>query len=82
MFTGIFPKEWSCSIVTLLPKNGDLTNLINWRPISLTNICSKLLEKIIHSKILDYFLRNNMLSRYQYGFVRLKKLCMMLLSIM
>ena len=23
---GIFPSEWSCSIVTLLPKTGDLRN--------------------------------------------------------
>ena len=69
MFTGIFPEDWSRSIVTLLPKGGDLTNPVNWRPISQTNIFSKILEKIVHSKILDYFLRNSILSRYQYGFL-------------
>ena len=69
MFTGIFPSDWSCSIVSLLPKTGDLSNPVNWQPISQTNIFAKTLEKIIHSKLLDYFLRNNILSEYQYGFL-------------
>ena len=69
IFTGIFPTKWARLTVTLLPKSGDLTNPVNWRPISQTNIFSKLLEKIIHSKLLDYFIRNSILSNFQYGFL-------------
>ena len=38
MFYGQFPKEWTTANVTLLPKQGDLTNPGNWRPISNTNV--------------------------------------------
>ena len=61
--------EWSCSIVTLLTKGGDLSDPVDWRPISETNIFSKILEKKFHAKLLDYFLRNNILSDFQYGFL-------------
>lgn len=48
-------KELSLSmksaVVKLLPKKGDLTNIKNWRPISLLNTDYKLLAKIITNKI-------------------------------
>ena len=69
LFLGIFPREWTCSIVTLLPKTGDLTNPGNWRPISQTCIFAKLLERIVHSAFLDYLIRNNIMSEYQFGFL-------------
>ena len=49
MFTGIFPPSWAISTVKLLPKIGDLSNPGNWRPISMTNVFSKILEKFIGS---------------------------------
>ena len=69
LFRGIFPNEWTCSIVTLLPKTGDLSNPGNWRPISQTCIFAKIFERIVHSDLLDYFMTNNILSKYQYGFL-------------
>ena len=69
LFLGIFPREWTCSIVTLLPKTGDLTNPGNWRPISQTCIFAKLLERIVHSAFLDYLIRNNIMSEYQFVFL-------------
>ena len=33
-YSGIFPKEWACSVITMLPKNGDPRNPGNWRPFS------------------------------------------------
>ena len=69
MFSGIFPAEWATSNVKLLPKNGDVSNPGNWRPISLTNIFSKVLEKLIHKQLLKYLLDNEVLSNFQYGFL-------------
>ena len=51
---GIFPVEWSCS---LLPKTGDLRNSGNLRPISQTCIFAKILENIVKARLLDYLLR-------------------------
>ena len=67
--SGIFPSEWACSVVTLLPKTGDQNNPGNWRPISQTCIFAKILENIVKSRLLDYMLQNSILSEYQYGFL-------------
>ncbi|OBZ81399.1 hypothetical protein A0J61_10552 [Choanephora cucurbitarum] len=34
---GIFPQYWLETCVILLPKSGDLSDLINWRPITIIN---------------------------------------------
>ena len=69
LFLGIFPRDWACSTVTLLPKTGDMTNPGNWRPISQTCIFAKLLERIVHREFLEYLTTNRILSQYQYGFL-------------
>ena len=69
MFSGIFPAEWATSNVKLLLKSGDIWNPGNWRPISLTNIFSKFLEKLVHKQLLKYLLDSNILSKSQYGFL-------------
>ena len=69
MFKGEFPTEWSMADVTLLPKTGDLTNPGNWRPISNTNIFSKILEKLVQRQMSNYIFNNEIISSCQYGFV-------------
>ena len=69
MFSGIFPSEWATSNVKLLPKSGDVSNPGNWRPISLTNVFSKVLEILVHKQLLKYLLDNNILSKFQYVFL-------------
>ena len=69
MFIGYFPFKWTLSRVKLLPKTGDLGQPGNWRPISMTNIFSKVLEKLVHSQLLKYLLENDLLSNDQYGFL-------------
>ena len=69
MFSGIFPVEWAVSTVKLLPKSGNLSHPGNWRPISMTNIFSKILEKLVHRQVLKYFIDNNIIYENQYGFL-------------
>ena len=69
MFTGYFPFSWTLSRVKLIPKSGDLSDPNNWRPISMTNIFSKLLEKLVHSQVLKYFLDNQLIDKNQFGFL-------------
>ena len=69
MFSGIFPAQWATSNVKLLPKAGDVSNPGNWRPISLTNVFSKILEKLVHKQMLQYLLDKELISNFQYGFL-------------
>ena len=55
--------------VTSLPKTGDLSNPGNWRPISNTNISSKILEKLVQRQMRNYIFTNEIIPEYQYGFV-------------
>ena len=32
--TGIVPKSWTKGTITVIPKDGDLTDPGNWRPIT------------------------------------------------
>lgn len=49
---GIFPPSWSRNCVSLLPKKGDLSDLKNWRPISLINTDAKVFTRILNSRII------------------------------
>ena len=66
---GIFPKLWATGYVNIIPKSGDLNEPGNWRPITQTNIYAKILEKIVHKRLLDHVLDNNILCKYQFGFL-------------
>ncbi|KAG2235122.1 hypothetical protein INT48_006503 [Thamnidium elegans] len=43
----VSPKSWKDIRVRLLPKKGDLTELKNWRPISLINCDAKIFTRIM-----------------------------------
>ena len=65
---GILPRAWKQAIVTPLFKKGDRTNPSNYRPISLTCICCKTLEHILHTNIMSHFSNYSILSDTQFGF--------------
>ena len=67
--TGVYPSEWSMGYVNLIPKQGLLSNLSNWRPITQTNIFGKSLEKIVHRHLLAYMMNHQIISDRQYGFL-------------
>ena len=46
--TGIFPCRWKLAKVVPLFKSGDVSNVNNYRPVSLLPLPGKLLEKIVH----------------------------------
>ena len=65
---GKVPSDWKGAIVTPLFKKGDKSKAANYRPVSLTSICSKTMEHIIHSHLMKYFDRHHILSDQQHGF--------------
>jgi hypothetical protein len=44
---GAVPKKWRTASVVPIFKKGDKSNAANYRPVSLTAICSKLQEHIL-----------------------------------
>lgn len=68
MQTGSFPSQMKLAKVIPMYKNGDREQFVNYRPISLLPTFSKILEKIIHKRLLGYLTHHNILNTSQYGF--------------
>ena len=66
---GIFPRLWSIGYVNVIPKCGNLNEPSNWRPITQTNLYAKTLERIVHKRLLNHVVENNILCKYQFGFL-------------
>ena len=48
---GYLPTSFGRSHIILIPKKGDLTNISNWRPISLTDCDVKILTKVLAKRL-------------------------------
>jgi len=68
--TGIVPDSWKFSeVIPIYKNNRKPGNAASYRPVSLTSYVSKLLEKIIHVKLLPHLSRFNIISDCQHGFL-------------
>ena len=65
---GILPEVWKVAYVTPIYKKGKKSNPLNYRPISLTSVPCKIMERILRDKIVDHLETNNLLSKHQHGF--------------
>ena len=65
---GVFPKE--CKIARVIPiyKGGDATNMTNYRPISVLPIFSKIFERIMYNRLIEFFECKNTIYEFQFGF--------------
>ena len=72
--TGKVPSEWKEANVTPLFKKGEQYEPANYRPVSLTSVCCKVLEHILTSTIMDHLERHHILCPEQHGFRR-KRSC-------
>ena len=66
--TGKLPDDWVEANVAPVFKKGDRHSPANYRPISLTCVCAKLLEHIICKQIMSHFSENKILTPVQHGF--------------
>ena len=66
--TCIVPSDWRTAHVSPVYKKGQKYNPENYRPISLTCICCKLLEHLIVKHILSHADTHNILYPLQHGF--------------
>lgn len=63
-----FPSSWQQACIALLPKKGDLTDLANWRPISLINTDCKVFTRLLNARIVP--LASKLITVFQAGFMR------------
>ena len=68
--TGIVPEQFKVSIVTPIYKNaGNILDLGNYRPISVISNLSKIFERCLKERVINFVAKNNILSKSQFGFM-------------
>ena len=65
---GTLPDDSKKAIVTQLFKKGDRSSASNYRPISLTSVCSKIMEYILYTQIMHHVAKFDILHDSQHGF--------------
>ena len=66
--SGDVPADWRDANVCAIFKKGDRHDANNYRPVSLTSVCSKLLEHIIHKHMIIHFDQHEILTERNHGF--------------
>ena len=82
MEQGIVPSSWKQAHVNAIFKKGDRKEAKNYRPISLTSVCGKVLESIVRDKIVSHMMTNNLFCDEQHGFVPGRSCVTQLLCVM
>ena len=65
---GKFPQSLKSARIIPIYKKGSKSDVNNYRPISLLNIFSKIIEKLMKYFLIEYIDSSNILSPHQYGF--------------
>ena len=68
--SGVFPDVLKVAKTIPLHKGGSTLEVNNFRPISLLSIFDKIIEKLMHKRLYDFFEENDLLYKKQFGFRR------------
>ena len=72
--TGEIPQEWKLADIVPIFKKGSKDDARNYRPVSLTPIICKILERLVCDQLVKFLNYNNILVDNQHGF-RAKRSC-------
>lgn len=78
--TGTLPKIWLTADVCALFKKGQASKPCNYRPVSLTCVCCRVMESIIKQEMVDYLLKHKLITKHQHGFLSRKSVSTQLLE--
>lgn len=70
--SGTFPESLKTSYVKVVHKKGNKNELGNYRPISLLSNISKIFEKIIYNRLVNFLEKHSLLTDTQNGFRKKK----------
>ena len=65
---GVFPSEIKLAIITPLYKAKDPMFFNNYRPISLLSVFSKIIERLMYSRLLNFINNHKLFNKLQFGF--------------
>ncbi|MCG8431845.1 MAG: reverse transcriptase family protein [Candidatus Omnitrophica bacterium] len=65
----VVPQQWLEANVIPIYKKNEASDPSNYRPISLTVVVSKVMERILRDSLLQYLLENRLLTKDQHGFL-------------
>jgi len=77
---GLLPDTWKLASVIPIFKKGCTAEPCNYRPISLTSVCCKAMERIINDSLQTYLKHNNLITPAQHGFICKRSTCTNLLE--
>jgi len=63
-----FPEILKIALVKPLHKQGNTGEVQNYRPIFLLSVISKIIEKLVYSRLMSFVTKNNILNDVQHGF--------------
>ena len=69
---GCFPSDMKVAKILPLHKGDSVLIPGNYRPISLLPIFSKIFERLIYNRLIEFITHNNILSELQFGFQKNK----------
>ena len=80
--TGVFPSELKIANVVPIFKANDEMIFSNYRPVSVLPVFSKLIERLMYNRLIQYINENKLLYEYQFGFQRGKSTHMALIVLL
>ena len=66
--SGTLPSDWLTAIIIPIYKKGDKSLPVNYRSISLTFVCFKIMEHLVIHSILNHLNRYGIINPNQHGF--------------
>ena len=65
---GIIPDDWKCARVTPLIKQGEASDLNNYRLISVISVIAKVFKRIVYDQLYNFLSNEDIISTHQSGF--------------
>ena len=70
LLSDIFSDDWKCAKVTLLFKQGEASDLNNYRPISVISFIAKVFERIVYDQLYKFLSNENIISTHHQSGLR------------
>ena len=65
---GVLPNDWKCARVTPLFKQGEKTDISNYRTILVVSTVVKVFERIVYDQVYSFLSEHHIFSKHQSGF--------------
>ncbi|KAK3100218.1 hypothetical protein FSP39_016457 [Pinctada imbricata] len=76
------PEEWKTARSSAIFEKGSKSIAGNYRPVSLTSIVGKVMEKLVRNHLLEHFITNSLFTNKQYGFIGGRSTSLQLLRVL